>query len=163
MMTLIRLQHGFGTSGYRMRSTLGLYSINFCAIGLRRERCLPALSPGKQDAGPLRAGVTAAAPSTSTRAARNAPAARSAAPRYLPRSCALVLLAPSTVMSTAGTTVAFRGGRKRGLGGNLEPGRDFPGPGGFRVSPQSVPNCSLSPLVCAEWSRRDPDLALLSC
>ena len=34
MMTLIRLQHGSGTSEYRMRHGLILYSINFCAIGL---------------------------------------------------------------------------------------------------------------------------------
>jgi hypothetical protein len=52
--------------------------------------------------------------------------------------------------------------RKGGLGGNLEPGRDFPGPGGFRVSPQLfriVP----PPSVCAKWSWSDPDLAHLSC
>jgi len=51
-------------------------------------------------------------------------------------------------MGAAGTTVAFRGGRKGGLGGNLEPGRDFPGPGGFRVSPQSIPDCSPSFSLC---------------
>jgi hypothetical protein len=56
-------------------------------------------------------------------------------PGHLPRSCALVLLAPSTVMSAAGTTVACRGGRKGGLGGNLEPGRVFRGRGGSGFPP----------------------------
>jgi hypothetical protein len=78
-------------------------------------------------------------------------AARSEAPRssFLGHGC-------------GGVRRCFWGRQEWGSGGNLEPGRDFPGPGGFRVSPQSVPNCS-PPLVCAEWSRRDPDLVLLSC
>ena len=41
----------------------------------------------------------------------------------------------STAIRAAGTWLPW-GGRKGGLGGNQEPGRDFPGPGGFRVSPQ---------------------------
>jgi len=63
-------------------------------------------------------------------------AARSAAPLHLPRSSALVLLAPSSAMSTARTFIAFS----------------------FLFFYLSPP-----PSVCAEWSRRDPDLALLSC
>jgi hypothetical protein len=81
---------------------------------------------------------------------------------HLPRILALVLLAPSTVTSTAGTTVAFRGGRKGGLGGTWNRAVIFRGRGGSGFPPSQyriVP----SPSVCAEWSRRDPDLALLSC
>jgi hypothetical protein len=77
-----------------------------------------------------------------------------------PRSRALVLLAPSAVMGTAGTTVAF-GRRKMGLGGTWNQavifrGRGVPGfPSQFRIVPSSFSLC--------EVSRRDPDFALVSC
>jgi hypothetical protein len=66
-------------------------------------------------------------------------------PGHLPRSCVLVLLANFHGHGVRRAPRCFRGGRKGGLGGNLEPGRDFPGPGGFRVSPQS--NSELFPLL----------------
>jgi hypothetical protein len=46
-----------------------------------------------------------------------------------------------------GFVVVFGGGRNRGLGENLEPGRGFAGPGGFRVFPQCVSGL-VSPPVC---------------
>ena len=69
----------------------------------------------------------------------------------------------STVIRAAGRVVVL-GRQDRGLGENLEPGRGFPGPGGFRVFPQCV-SVLVSPVVCllAEQSCSVPDLALLSC
>ena len=68
--------------------------------------------------------------------------ARSAIPRERPFPWSPVRAATgstplSTVIGMAGSVVVL-GGRKGGLGGNLEPGRGFPGPGGFQVSPQCV-------------------------
>jgi len=54
-----------------------------------------------------------------------------------------VIGAPSAVISAAGTGAVFGGGRNGGLGENLEPGRGFAGPGGFRVSPSAFPDWSL--------------------
>ena len=56
----------------------------------------------------------------------------------------------STVIGAAGSVVAFWGGRNGGLGENLEPGRGFAGPGGFRVFPSAFP----------DWS---PLLSVYSC
>jgi len=68
---------------------------------------------------------------------------------------------PSTVMSTAGTTVAFRGG-KGVWGETWNRAVFFRGRGGSGFPPSQF-LIVLFPSVCAKWSRRDPDLALLSC
>jgi hypothetical protein len=59
----------------------------------------------------------------------------------------LAMLAISTVTGYGGVCRCFWGGRSRDLGENLEPGRDFPGPGGpgsppvrFRIG---LPSCCL--------------------
>ena len=60
------------------------------------------------------------------------------------------MLAISTVAGCGGVCRCFGGGRNGGLGENLEPGRDFAGPGGFRVFPSAFP----------DWS---PLLSVYSC
>ena len=75
-------------------------------------------------------------------------------PQPVPSCCALSSVIRVTVPSCCalflghwrgGVRRCSWGGRSRGLGENLEPGRDFVGPGGFRVLPQCV--SGLAPLL----------------
>ena len=77
---------------------------------------------------------------------------------HLPRSCALVLLARSTVIRAAGNHQM--GGGRKGVWG--EPGTGaviFRGRGRFRVPPSDF-GLVFPPACCAECSWSDPDLTL---
>jgi hypothetical protein len=159
MMTPIRLQHGVGTSRYQIRYGLSLYSINFCTVGLRAGAGNRPRSRLPLASGPARLARVNRMPDRFELALprrRHLPRSRAQCGMRIYRaqhgtrgpstSRALVLLAPSTVMSTAGTAVAF-GKAGTEPGGNREPGRDFAGPGGFGF-PQSTPNCPPSFSLC---------------
>ena len=85
------------------------------------------------------------APSAITSTARHARRPREARhPGHLPRSCALVLLAPSTVMSTAGTRTLFGEAGRGAWGETSNRAVIFRGRGGSGFPPS---NFKLYPLL----------------